>query len=169
MDAFPGIEPFNGLGQLQPDQLAALFNNRRPVGDAQFQYAEVVDTAFALQDHEQFTKLSQQIDAPLPWMPAAVTRWLQEQPDAETGLGRLEHLALDRCQGGCETPMEIFAAVANADTPPQYWGDITLWAKINGLADRTPALVRITGPQERMPQWESPLDLNQFKLTSLSS
>lgn len=168
VDAFPGIEPFNGLGQLQPLQLAGLMDQRQPVSADQFRYAEAVDAAFARQDQNRLHLLSQQTKAPLPWVPAAVTRWLQEQPDPATGLGRLESLALKAIRGGCETPGDIFTAVAKADTPPQYWGDITLWAKINGLADRTPALVRITGPQNRLPQWESPFHLSQFKIDPLS-
>ena len=59
--------------------------------------------------------------------------------------------------------------VAAADTPPQYWGDITLWAKINALADRRPPLVRIEGPAERLPQWKSPLDLKHFRVKALSN
>ena len=62
---------------------------------------------------------------------------------------------------------DIFKAVAVADTPPQYWGDITLWAKINALADRDPPLVRFEGPLPRLPQWEGAADLKKFRITSL--
>jgi Domain of unknown function (DUF1835) len=167
VDTFPGIVPFNGLGQLQPSQLASLYDQRCPVTDAQLQFAKLVDMAFASQDLTLLDEISHRADAPLPWIPAAVTRWLQEQPDPTTGLGRLERLALDTIRGGCEAPSEIFSSVAAADTPPQFWGDITLWAKINALADRTPPLVRIEGPAERLPQWKSPLDLKQFRIKAL--
>ena len=166
VDTFPGIEPFNGLGQLQPTQLASLYDRRHPVADAQFQFAKTVDKAFATQDFTLFYELSNIANAPLPWIPAAVTRWLQEQPDPATGLGRLESLALKAIQSGHETPGEIFSAVAAADTPPQYWGDITLWAKINALADRDPPLVQIEGPLPRLPQWEGVADLKSFRITS---
>ncbi len=131
VEEFPGIVPFNGLGQLQPSQLASLYDQRRPVVDAQFRFAEAVDKAFATQDPSILSELSCKVDAPLPWIPAAVTRWLHEQPDPKTGLGRLEYLTLEAIHNGCNTPDVIFAAVAKADTPPQFWGDITLWAKIN--------------------------------------
>ena len=167
VDAFPGIIPFNGLGQLTPDQLASLYDRRRPVTEAQFRFAETVDEAFATQDPALLAELSRRTDAPLPWVPAAVTRWLQEQPDPTTGLGRLQHLALDAIQGGRETPSEIFSAVAAADTPPCFWGDTTLWARINDLADRDPPLVRIDGPAHRLPQWNGMVDLKRFRITSL--
>ena len=165
IDAFPGIEPFDGLGQLQPKQLASLYDQRRPVTNAQFRFAEVVDAAFATQDQGRLVELSRRFDAPLPWVPAAVTRWLQERPDPKTGLGRLEQLALAAIRSGCATPATIFPAVSAMDTHPQYWGDNTLWAKINALADRKPPLVRIDGPSRRLPQWGGGAALKRFTIT----
>jgi hypothetical protein len=164
IDAFPGIESYNGLGQLSPDQLASMVERRQPVTADQFRFAQRVDRAFALQDPVAFKELSTLIDAPLPWVPAAVMRWIAEQPDRATGLSRLEQLALEALRSGCETPADIFSYVAANDTPPQYWGDITLWAKINALADRKPPLVRIEGPRPRLPQWEGIADLKQFRV-----
>ena len=167
VDAFPGIEPFNGLGQLQPLQLASLYDQRRPVTEAQFQFAKVADKAFASQDLPLLAELSRRTDAPLPWVTTSALRWLQEQPDPATGLGRLEALALKAIRAGYERPSEIFTAVAAYDAPPQFWGDITLWAKINALADRKPPLARIAGPATRLPLWKSCVDLKSFRITSL--
>ena len=167
VDAFPGIVPFHGLGQLQPSQLASLFDQRRLVTEAQFRFSEVVDEAFATRNLTLLAELAHHTDAPLPWVPATAARWLQEQPDAKTGLGKLEHLALTAIRDGRKTPGEIFTAVARADTIPRFWGDITLWAKINALADRVPQLVRIEGPAERLPQWGSAVELQDFKIKSL--
>jgi len=169
VDAFPGIVPFNGLGQLSPTQMASVYDQRRLVTEAQFRFADSVDRAFALQDLDLLKTLSGEQAAPLPWIPAAVARWLQERPDPETGRGRLEQLALDAIREGCELPGEIFRAVAAADTPPQYWGDITLWAKINALAECDPPLVQIEGPTPRLPQWEGVADLQQFRVKSMWS
>ena len=168
VDAFPGIQPFHGLGQLTPVQLASCCDLRRPVTAAQFDFARVVDWAFAAQDLAPFEELAAMTEAPLPWVPAAVARWLEERPDAETGLGRLEAMALEAVRGGCETPAQIFAAASAADTPPQYWGDTTLWAKVNALADRRPPLVHIEGPLPHLPQWEGIADLGRFRVTAVS-
>lgn len=163
--AFPGIEPFHGLGQLQPEDFASLYHRRQPVTDDQFHFAGYVDQAFALQDMTTFTALARQSEAPLPWAPAAVRRWLQERPDEVTGLGRLEQLALEAVRSGCQSPSEIFKYVSTKETPPQFWGDITLWAKINALADRE--LVKIEGPSENLPQWEGIYDLKLFRITPI--
>lgn len=167
LDAFPGVEPFNGLGQLHPAQLASLYGKRSPVTEEQFSFAKVVDKAFATQDGALFAELSEMPGAPLPWVPAAVTRWMLEKPDPVSGLGRLEWLALAAIHEGNETPGSIFASVASADAPPQFWGDTTLWARINGLADRVPPLVRIEGPTDRLPQWDEEVSLKDFKITAL--
>ncbi|MDD5205968.1 MAG: hypothetical protein PHS17_11130, partial [Desulfobacterales bacterium] len=155
------------LGQMQPDQLASLYGNRRLVTETQFQFAVRVDEAFATQDSGVLTELSKATNAPLPWIPAAAARWLQDRPDPVTGLGRLEELALAAIRAGCEAPSKIFKSVAAADTAPQFWGDITLWAKINALADREPPLVRIDGPMDRLPQWESEVPINDFTIKAL--
>jgi hypothetical protein len=164
VDAFPGIKPYHGLGQLSPEQLASVYDRRQPLTADQFLFAERVDQAFALQDPLALTDLSELPDAPLPWVPAAVTRWIEEQPDRVTGMGRLEKLALQAIRSGCETAADVFSFVSARETPPQFWGDITLWQKINSLADRETPLVRIEGPMSRLPQWEGIADLTLFRL-----
>jgi len=164
IDAFPGIEPYHGIGQLSPEQLASVYHRRQDLTAAQWGFAQHVDRAFALQDPAAFQELAGRQEAPLPWVPAAVRRWLAEQPDDATGLGRLEALALEAIRSGCRTPAEIFAFASSRETPPQFWGDITLWAQINGLADREPPLVAIQGPGQRLPQWEGVADLTLFRI-----
>ncbi len=167
VDTFPGIIPYHGLGQLSPEQLASLYGQHRPVTQEQYEFAILVDQVFATQDLSTLSELSGINDAPLPWFPAAAARWLQEQPDFISGLGLLERLALEAIRGGDDTPGKIFTTVAAADTPPRYWGDITLWAKINGLASRVPPLVQIEGQSDRLPQWENELLLADFTIRAL--
>lgn len=167
IDAFPGIHPFNGLGQLQPAQLASLYANRSPVTEEQFRFAVLADKAFATQDPGRLRELSEMSAAPIPWVPAAAERWLMELPDPKTGLGWLETSAMAAIGSGCETPSEIFKSVAAADIPPQFWGDTTLWVKINGLADRVPPLVKIDGPLDRLPQWESQIPMEKFRIKAV--
>lgn len=169
IDAFPGIEPYHGIGQLSPHQLGSMFHRRQPLRKDQFLFAERVDRAFARQDQVEFKELSGFADAPLPWVPPAVRRWIKEQPDRAGGLSRLEHLALEAICSGCETAPDVFSFVSARETPPQFWGDITLWEKINALADREPPLVRIEGPRARLPQWEGIADLKLFRVYPIGS
>lgn len=165
IDAFPGIDPYHGLGQLTPDQLASMYGQRQQLSSSQLLFAEKVDKAFALQDHGVFKELSVCSEPPLPWIPAAVTRWIEEQPDRITGLSKLEWLALESIRSGCETLSEIYSFVSARERPPQYWGDITLWAKINALAEQEPPLVRIIGPTKRLPQWGGITELKEYRVS----
>jgi len=169
IDAFQGIEPYHGIGQLSPDQPASMYDRRQPLTEDQFLFAERVDRAFALQDRVAFKELSDRTEAPLPWVPAAVTRWIEEKPDKTTGLSRLEQLALEAIRSGCETTTDIFWFVSARETPPQFWGDITLWEKINALANQEPPLVRIEGPRKRLPQWEGIVDLKLFRVCPIKT
>lgn len=164
---FPGIVPFNGLGQLSPDQLSPLFHQRVEVTQEQYRFSETAEKAFATQDLTLLQKLSNLKKAPLQWVPSAATRLLQEQPDPKTGLGRLEEMILAAIDDGNFTPPTIYTHVARKYPAPQYWGDITLWAKINGLAERPIPLVEIDGPTEKLPQWESTLDLKHYRIKCL--
>jgi len=164
IDSFPGIEPFIGLGQLDSAQLLSRYDTRRSVSASQFRFASEVDQVFAGQDVKRAKALSHQKKAPIKWVPAAMRRWLQEQPDPDTGLGRLEAMALEAVHQGCQKPWDIFNFAAAAETPPQFWGDTTLWAKINDLADHRPPLVRIEGPTARLPQWSGEINLQDFEV-----
>ena len=95
VDAFPGVDPYHGLGQLSPEQLASVYDDRRPVTPEQLAYAQRVDDAFVTHDTATLTALAEETDTPLPWVPAAINRLLAERPDPTTGLGRLKTLSVD--------------------------------------------------------------------------
>ena len=161
---FPGIKPFNGLGQLNCEELLSFYNIRKRVNQEQLEFAGRVDVAFARQDIRSLQDISKMEDAPLPWVPKAAKRWVEEQPDDETGLKKLETLVLEALHNGLQEPIAIFHHVSAADSSPQYWGDITLWAAINNLADRHPPLVQIEGPDSRLPQWLPDKKIKQFRI-----
>lgn len=160
VDAFPGIEPYNGVGQLTGEQLASVYDQRERVTDEQYACARRVDAAFAAQDRVLFLSVACELNSALPWVPAAVQRWLLECP-AE-GRGLLEKLTLGAIGQGACSPQQIFKAVVAADTPPQYWGDSTLWGVINKLADD--GMLSIHGPTKHLPQWPGPIKLDQFEI-----
>lgn len=66
VDRFPGIDPYHGLGQLSPEQLASVYDQRAPVADDQFEFAKRVDNAFASQDRDALVSLSKMENSPLP-------------------------------------------------------------------------------------------------------
>ena len=145
-------------------QLASLYDQGQPVSKEQLLFAKRVDRAFALQDWIALLELASIQNAPLQWVPGAIARWLDEQPEETTGLGRLERLTLEAVRSGISTPSQIFSYVATHDTHPLFWGDITLWAKINKLATLEPPIVRIEGPKPLLPQWNAEETLQGFRV-----
>lgn len=166
VDKCPGIERFNGLGEMTPTQLASCYDSRIRVSEEMFRFAVAADAAFAEKDISALQKLAEMDGAPLVHVPAAAKRWLKEQPSPETGLGQLEQLIIDALNNGCTTPLEIFKYAAGNDEPPQYWGDTTLWSRINSLSERVPPLVKITGPGRKLPQWGNFDGLHEYKVTT---
>lgn len=167
VDKFPGINPYNGLGQLNSDQMFSVYETRMPVTSEQYLFAEKVDNAFAEQNMKVMAELTAEKNAPLLWIPAAANRWLQEQPDPDSGMGKLESLALKAIRDGCDSPGTIYSAVAEADSKPQFWGDTFLWAKINQLADRENPLVKISGPTPKLPQWDCSATIKDYRITPI--
>ncbi len=161
---FPGIKPFNGLGQLSPEQILSLEGKEVSVTPEQFAYAQEVEIAFASQDQKLLTQLAQDNNPALPFIPAAAARWLEETAPANGKYGKLKTLTLQTLADGVLSPIEIFKSVSNKDHSPQYWGDTTLWREINLLADED--CLTITGPADRLPQWGNPKNLGDYKVTS---
>jgi hypothetical protein len=148
---FDGIAPFNGLGQLTPEQIASLYPRQKVITEEQFEFLELVDLAFSTQGEDEFLKIVNYKDPPLCYFSQAVIRWLEEKPGGVMQVGKLEKLVLDALGAGCVKPSDIFKYVAEHDSIPQYWGDTTLWQKVNGLSDR--GLILIEGPDVMLPQW----------------
>lgn len=160
---YDGIEPFNGLGQLSAEQIRGLYPLKRRVTEKQFEFVQLVDKAFAEHDLDLFKKIILYNDPPLKYFDKAIERWMKEIPSGEMQIGELERLAIDAVKSGITEPLKIFRYVSEHDSSPQYWGDITLWQKINGLADR--CILEIKGPADRLPQWfDSAFNVDEFEV-----
>lgn len=165
INAFPGIEPFDGLGQLSPEQIRSLIDLKTPVTPQQMQYAVEVDRAFAQQDPQALRELAQTSVAPLPFMPSAIQRWLEEQATEHQPLGKLDRLILQAIDRGYHRPMDIFHEIRRNESHPIYWGDSMLWEKINRLQERHPSIVKIEGLSPRLPQWGPKEAIDNYLVT----
>ena len=100
INTFPGHPQFKGLGELSPDELASLFDTRRPIGDAEYGLAERAWRAFREPTPEPLDALRTADLSALPYLAPALDRFLQEYPAVGDGLSRSERrllsLAADR-------------------------------------------------------------------------
>lgn len=107
---YPGIEPFMGLGQLNPDQFASLFDTRAAITPEQADLGRRAWEAFTSPDPRQLVQLLARDTSALPFLAPALRRQLQEFPAAGTGLPRMEHEILTILVKGPLSPAELFRA-----------------------------------------------------------
>ena len=140
--AFPGVEPFFGLGQLTPVQLASLSAQRRPVTSLQLAAGARAWKAFGSADPIAIRRVLASDLSPLPFLADALRRHLEEFPAAPDGLSRTERQILQAVAGGCQTFEAIFRASQQQETAP-YLGDSTLKRQVDALTSaRVPLLTR---------------------------
>ncbi len=109
IDSYEGIELFRGIGQLNCDQMASLFNLRQPVTSTQIQLAEAGWAAFRSPNPEELESFMAGNLEPLPFLHAALFRHLQEYPWFSDGLTRTERQILTLVSKGVCKPGRIFA------------------------------------------------------------
>lgn len=137
----PEVAPFHGLGQLNGRQLAELLPSRTDVTPAQLAAGRDAWAAFCDPDPAALVAASQREAPGLPFLRAALHRFLQEYPSTENGLSRLQHEVLAAAADGAQTPRELYAASREAE--PWPWGDLSVFLRIDWLASRpAPALAR---------------------------
>jgi hypothetical protein len=140
IDAFPGIVPFYGLGQLTPPQLASLWPKRQPVTAAQYSLGIRAWGAFTSPDPGAVPELLATDLGALPFLSNALRRLLVEYPTPPTGLGRTERQLLQAIARGVRSFAELFAANVAAEEA-SFMGDTTVEARLESLISAHTPLV----------------------------
>jgi len=156
--AHPAVPRFIGLGQLDADQLAALFPQRAVVTAAQFALAVRAWAAYTAADPQALLRLWQEGTAALPFLGAALHRHFQEFPSTRDGLSRTERLTLEAVAAGSTAPWEVFRAV-QAHEPAPWQGDLFFMAVLNDLAAGPAPLLSMAAGQGATP-WTAVLALS---------
>ena len=150
----PEVERFSGFGQLTPAQLAALRPQLRPVEPRQIEIARAVHQAHGAADLSELDRLAFEEDlGALPFLAAAARRWLEELPEAGSGLSRTEREILEALAGGPLTLPALAAAVGEREAPNHglWFGDLRLVAAVETLASEPgPALEIESGEVHRL-------------------
>jgi hypothetical protein len=142
IDRYPGHEDFKGLSQLQPADVAALYEKRRRVTPQQYALAASAWDAFRSGDRARLESLLHDDTTALPFLAAALRRHLDEQAGAPGGLTLSERRLIAQLQEG---PVEIrraFAAMHEGETA-YYMTDTSFWAMVKRLAARSPAQIAV--------------------------
>jgi hypothetical protein len=127
------IQADHDLGPLPPDELEALWPERRPVTDEMRRLAREAWDAFRAAEPTALAGLLERDTSALPYLAAAVRRALEELPDAESGLSRTERQLLEPLVEGPRRPLELFVA-SQAREEAVFMGDAWAWKRLAELA-----------------------------------
>jgi hypothetical protein len=143
INSYPGVRPFYGLGQLSGPQLPRLFPARKRVTREQKIIATEVWQAFRAADPGALMELSRQEFPEMPFLAAALVRFLEEYPSTKDGLSRTERQALQAAAAGKRKKNEIYFESRKQEDVP--WGDASVYLRLDWLsAGPNPALVEAT-------------------------
>jgi len=144
--SFPGHPGFKGLGELTPDELASLLETRRRVTDAQYSLAELAWQALREPTPEALDKLRRRDTAALPYLVAAVARFLQEYPWTIDGLSRTERRLLELANGGSISLSTAFPRMHDGEDV-YYVTDASMAVLAEDLSRTSPPLLTLApGP-----------------------
>lgn len=140
--SFPGRPAFKGLGELTPQELVPLLQTRQRVTSAQSAVAERAWDAFRAPTPEALGELLQSDTSALPFLAAALRRFLEEYPSTVDGLSRFERRFLQLIEGGPVALASAFPRMQDDETV-YYMTDSSLEDLAGSLSSTTPALVAI--------------------------
>jgi hypothetical protein len=145
INSYPGVKPFYGLGQLSGPQLARLFPARASVTAAHLAAAREAWQAFRAAEPSalvDLAHLAREKSSPLPFLSAALQRFLQEYPWTSDGLSRNERQILQAAASGRRKREEIYFESRKQEEVP--WGDGSVYLRLDGLATGPdPAVVEV--------------------------
>lgn len=169
INSFSGVEPFFGLGQLTPEQLASLYPARQLISPAMLHLGHEAWDAFRSPDPTVLEALLRTDTTVLPFLGAALLRHLEQFPAIDSGLSRTERQILEAVAAGGCSPVEIFLADQRQEAAP-FMGDWPLWLHLSHLCQGSqPLLALADGTAFTLPwQSESPdaFSAQQLALTA---
>jgi hypothetical protein len=143
IDGYPGHPDFKGLGELSPQDLAALFPARRPVTAGQIALARRAWAAYRSADPRAIEELLKTDTSALPFLGRALARHLEEFPSDRDGLSRSERRMLEQAAAG-PAPLRAAWPGMHQGEDAYYIADSWFVDRARALANASPPLMRLT-------------------------
>ena len=140
----PQVKPFHGLGQLTPEQMAALLPGRRTVTREQITLARHAWRAFCAAEPIGIEVAIRRDTSALPFLAVALHRHLEEFPSLHGGLSRTERQAVAAlaAAGGALSFEDLFHATQEMEER-RFLGDTSFLHRLHELSDDPRRLVRL--------------------------
>ena len=162
---FAGKPNFRGLGELEPEQMASLFDTRHEIASAELKLATTGWRAYRSPDPRAIERLLATDTSALPFLSRAFQCHLARFPSLRNGLGRIENRGLEFIHDGLNRFIDLFPKFG--DSEPLYGlGDSQFWLALRRMTDaRVPLLSERNGTDN--DQQLTPADLHQsaFEIT----
>jgi hypothetical protein len=114
--SFPEIELFRGLGELNPAQIASLFDQRIVISPDMLTLAEQGWRAFCSDTPLELAAFIETDLSALPFLRDALLRHFEEYPQLHTGLTRTEAQLLTLISRGVQAPNQLFLQNMDMET-----------------------------------------------------
>ena len=152
---FPGSARFIGLGQLPPEAIRLLWQQRQPVSQQQLKLGEQVwhalgkSTPLPLYDVLKSKEIKH-----LPNMSGALQRHLQELPSTYNGLSLTEHLTLVILNEESITAGQVFRKLVTERDPLPWLGDVMYWFILQSMKQASQSVFEISEDDLKKPWHE---------------
>jgi len=144
IDRHEDVERFCGLGDLQPKHIAPLYQMRQEVSCQAFTVSRRAWQAFSSPNLMLVQRFLSTDLSVLPFMKAALFRYLQELPSTFNGLSRTANHALGAIASGCTAPIALFKAHWAEEAVP-FLGDWSFWHVLRTMACAPAPLITVYG------------------------
>lgn len=134
VNRYPGNERFIGLGQLPPEALLLLWQQRQKLTKEQVVAGSTVWQALQQPEPEMLWRTAEQTQTVLPYLSNAVQRHCQELPERTTGLGLTEKLVLQQLSRQSTSLSNLFHELTFSEEPLPWLGDVMLEHIVQNLS-----------------------------------
>lgn len=150
---FPGRPAFKGIGELDPADMVPLFETRVPIADERYALSERAWNAFRQSSPETLDQFRRNGTRAIPFLDAAVKRFLEEYPWINDGLSRSERRLLEIASSGPVDLWTTFVHMHQGETA-YYITDLSLLSLLRDFSRLDPPLISIAGTslaEDRIP------------------
>ena len=130
------------LGPLKPEAFPSLFQRRRPVSPQQVALGARAWHAFGADTPDPILEVLESDTSALPYLGAALHRFVEEYPSERDGLSRSERQLLQAVEQGAATGSDAFVACSRVEEAI-FMGDLTFWGIAGRLATGPSPLITI--------------------------
>ncbi|WP_078462651.1 DUF1835 domain-containing protein [Solemya velum gill symbiont] len=155
VDHYPGVEIFNGIGQLPPQALRVLWTEFSDVTPEQLVLGKRAWAAVRSSCPDALRVLIASGTTPLPTMAIALDRHLRQLPSKHNGLNLSENLTLRILdEKGSMNAACLFGWYTNHYEPLTFMGDTGYWQLLEELANGDRPAVTMDREGEQPNQWQ---------------